>query len=130
MGKGQGGSLCADFMRPGHYPWQLESRPRIGSRNHLLQPPRHAGLPDVLRIAFIPGDEKAAIGRTKSAGLPPVDPQGPDGAKSTVFVIRAENGGEGLDIDDLGRVPWKLILSKELWKEMEGNRSVWLSCII
>ena len=81
-------------------------------------------------IAFVPGDEEAATGRAKSAGLPPVNPQGHDGAKSTVFVVRAENGGEGLDMDDGGRVPQRLVLSKELGKEPEGNRSIWLRCNI
>ena len=67
-----------------------------------------------------------AAGRAKHVGQPPVNPQGPDGAKSTVFVVRAENGGKGLDKDDGGRVPWRLVFSQELRKETEGERSIWL----
>ena len=50
--------------------------------------------------------------------------------KGTDFVVRAGNGGEGLDMDDGGRVPWRLLLSKESGKEMVGNRAIWLRCHI
>ena len=126
MGDDQGGSPRTDLMRSGHYPRQVSAPPRIGSGNHLRQPLRYAGRSDVLRIAFIPGDAEAATGLAKRVGPPPVNPQGPDGAKSTVSVVRAEKGGEGLDMDDRGRVPWRLVLSQELRKETEGNRSIWL----
>ena len=53
------------------------------------------------------------MGCAKSTGPPPVNPQGPDGAKSTVFIVRAENGGKGLDMDDGGRVPWRLVSSQK-----------------
>ena len=130
VGEHQGGSPCSDLMRPGHYPRQIRSRPRVGCRNHLRQPPRYTWMPDVLCIAFVPGDKEVAASRAKRAGPPPVNPQSPDRAKSTVFVIRAENGGKGLDMDDGGRVPWRLVLGQELGKEAERERSIWLWCNI
>ena len=129
MGKGQGGSPHMDLIRYGHYSPRVWARVRIGSWNQSCWPPRH-GWSDVLHVAFIPGDEEAATGHAKSVGLPPVNPQGPDGEKGTVFVVRAEDGGEGLDMDDKGRVPCRLVLSKELQKETVGNRSIWLRCNI
>ena len=130
MGEGQRGSPCTHLMRPGHYPLQVWARPRIGSCNQLRWPTRPAGQSDVLRVACIPGEEEAATGCAKSAGPPPVNHQGPEGAKGTDFVVRAESGGERLDIDDGGRVPWRLDLSEELGKETVGNRSIWLICHI
>ena len=59
-----------------------------------------------------------------STGPPPVKRQGPEGSKGADFVVRAESGGEGLDMDDRGRVPWRLDLSEELGKETVGNRSI------
>ena len=82
-----------------------------------------------MRVACIP-EEEAATGRAKSAGSPPINRQGPEGAKGADFIARAESGGEGLDMDDGGRVPWRLVLSKELGKETVGNRSIWLICHI
>ena len=125
MGEGQVGSLRTDLMRSGHYPPQVWARPHIGSWNHLRWPLRH-GWSDVLRVAFIPGDEEVAMGRAKSVGLPPINPQGPDGAKGTVFVVRAEDGGTGLDMDDGGRVPCRLVLSKGT-REGNGGKQIHLA---
>ena len=30
VGEHQGGSPCSNLMRPGHYPWQIWSRPHVG----------------------------------------------------------------------------------------------------
>ena len=131
MDECQGGSTCQHLMMPGHHPLQVCARPRRGSFNQLRRSPRPTGQSDVLRVAFIPGDEEAVTGRSKSSSPPPVNRQGPDGAKSTDFVVRAENGGKGLDMDDGGRVPWRLVLVEELVKETTvGNRSTWLRCHI
>ena len=114
----------------GHYPLQVCARPRVGSCKQLRWPPRPAGQSDVLRVACILGDEEAATGCAKSTGPPPINRQGPKGAKGADFVVRAESGGEGLGMDDRGRVPWRLALSKELGKETVRNRSIWLICHI
>ena len=88
MGDDQGGSPRTDLMRSGHYPRQVSAPPRIGSGNLLRQPLRYAGRSDVLRIAFIPGDAEAATGLAKRVGPPPVNPQGPDGLKSTDSLVK------------------------------------------
>ena len=76
----------------------------------MCQPPRRTEPTDVMCIAFIPGDEGVVMGRAKSVGPPPVNPQGPDGPGQRVQSL---SSGQRMEVRGL------------TWMTVEGSSGDW-----